>query len=267
MDFSNLSQTLTTNLTDVGLKILGALALWIVGSWLIRLAVKLTERAMANQKIDQTIIGYVGSTMTITLKILLVVGILGFFGIQTTTFAALLAGIGLAIGAAWGGLLANFAAGAFLVILRPFKTGDEISAGGVSGRVVEVGLFATTINTDDNVRTFIGNNKIFSDNIQNYSANAYRRVNCKAQLDHTTDHDAAIKLLQERVSLIPNVLAKPQPVIGIAAFSPMGPVLAVQPFCHQDHFDEVTAETNRVIRETFSEAGFDTPKQHYALKQ
>ena len=115
------------------------------------------------------------------LDIILVVAILGFFGVQTTTFAAVLAAAGIAIGMAWSGLLANFAAGVFLVIFRPFKTGDFVSAGGVTGTIHEIGLFVTTIDAPDNVRNIVGNNKIFGDNIQNYSTNPYRRVELVAQ--------------------------------------------------------------------------------------
>ena len=107
-----------------------------------------------------------------------------------TTFAALLAAIGIAIGAAWGGLLANLAAGAFLVFLKPFKIGDLISAAGVLGTVKEVGLFVTSIDTLDNIRTYIGNNKLFSDNIQNFTANPFRRVDLVAQLNHGTDYNS-----------------------------------------------------------------------------
>jgi small conductance mechanosensitive channel len=266
LSFSRFSVDLIELGKRVGMTILGALALWILGSWLIRIAVRLTERAMNNQKVDKTVVGYVGSTMTITLKILLVVGILGFFGIQTTTFAALIAALGLAIGVAWSGLLANFAAGAFLVILRPFKTGDIISAGGITGTVEEIGLFSTTINTEDGVRTFVGNNKIFSDNIMNYSANPYRQITCTIQLDHTTDHNAAMRLLKERIYKIPNVLPKPEAEIGIARFTPLGPVLVVKPCCDYAHHTQVQYDTNRVIRETFSEAGFQVPKQHNVMK-
>jgi small conductance mechanosensitive channel len=123
----------------------------------------------------------------------LVVAILGYFGVQTTTFAALIAAAGLAIGTAWAGLLANFAAGAFLLVLRPFKVGDFISAAGVMGTVHEIGLFVTTMDSPDNVRTFVGNNKIFSDTIQNYSANAYRRVDLTAQIAGAADPHLAIR--------------------------------------------------------------------------
>jgi small conductance mechanosensitive channel len=95
--------------------------------------------------------------------------ILGYVGIQTTSFAAMLAGAGVALGAAWSGLLGNFAAGAFMLILRPFKVGDFVSIGGQVGTVHELGLFGTTIVTPDNVHTLVGNGKIFGDTIQNFT--------------------------------------------------------------------------------------------------
>ena len=126
--------------------------------------------------------------------------ILGFFGVETTTFAALLAAGGVAIGVAWGGLLANFAAGAFLVFLRPFKPGDFVTAGGVTGTVESIGLFGTTLNTPDNVLTIVGNNKVFSDTIQNFSANPYRRVDLTVTINGAVNHHHAIQLLKERLT-------------------------------------------------------------------
>jgi small conductance mechanosensitive channel len=265
-DIANLSQQLATWGTKFLLMLVGALALWVVGGWVIKLLVNLTSRALRLRNVDQTIISYLASTVTVVLKIALAVTILSVFGIQTTTFAALLAALGLAVGMAWSGLLANFAAGAFLIILRPFKAGDFITAGGVTGTVEEVGLFVTTINTPDNVRTFVGNNKIFSDNMQNFSANPYRRVELTAQLAHTTDPNAAIALLKGRVGQIPNVAAQPAPEVEVLTFTPMGPVLAVRPFTHNDHYWQVYFDTNRVIREAFGEAGYAVPEQHYAVR-
>src|SRR5690242_13419105 len=160
-----------TQLATFGLKILGAIAVWIIGRRLIAFAVGLVQRALRRGPMDETLIGYVGSALSILLDVVLIVAILGFFGVETTTFAALLAGVGLAIGTAWGGVLANLAAGFFLVALRPFRTGDFVSAGGVTGTVAEIGLLATVINTPDNIRTIVGNGKILGDTIQNFSAN------------------------------------------------------------------------------------------------
>ncbi len=153
--------------TVFGVKILAALAFWVIGRWLIHFVVRLVQNALARQKVDPTLLRYVGSIVTVTLNVVLVIGILGYFGIQTTTFAALIAAAGVAIGMAWSGLMSNFAAGAFLVVLRPFKVGDFVTIGGVTGTVSEIGLFATTLDTPDNVLTVVGNNKIFSDTIQN----------------------------------------------------------------------------------------------------
>ncbi|CBJ36956.1 putative small-conductance mechanosensitive channel protein (mscS) [Ralstonia solanacearum CMR15] len=251
--------------TDVGMKILAAIAFWVIGRWLIHLAVRLVQSSLEHQKVDPTVLRYVGSVITVTLNILLVIGILGYFGIQTTTFAALIAAAGVAIGMAWSGLLSNFAAGAFLIVLRPFKVGDFVTAGGVTGTVKEIGLFATALNTPDNVVTLIGNNKIFSDTIQNYTSNPYRRVELKAQLAGNADHRAAIALLKEKVGAIPNVLADPPVDVEILEFNLVGPVLAVRPHTHNDQYWQVYFDTNRTIKEALAEAGFPVPTPSQAL--
>ena len=246
-----------------GLKIIGAIAAWIAGRWLIGVAVNIVSSAMERQKIDPTLTRYMGSVIAVVLNIVLVVGILGYFGIETTSFAALMAAMGIAIGAAWGGLLANFAAGAFLLVLRPFKTGDFVTVGGLTGTVKEIGLFATTLVLPDNVVTFVGNNKVFSDTIQNFSATPFRRVDRTAQLAHSVDADDAIRRLREALVKIPNVVATPAPDVEIIDFNAMGPVLAVRPYTHTDNYWQVYFDTNKLIRETFGAAGYPVPEAHY----
>ena len=158
MDWQHVWDTASAQLTTFGLKAIGAIAVWIVGRWLIGLATRLLLKALDRQRIDPTLQRYIGNIVGVALNIVLVVAILGYFGVETTSFAALVAAMGIAIGAAWAGLLANFAAGAFLIVLRPFKVGDYVKAGGSEGTVTEIGLFATTIVTGDNVVTFVGNN-------------------------------------------------------------------------------------------------------------
>ena len=265
LDNAVLTATLTS-LMHVGLMVVGAIVLLIIGRWLISFAIRLITRALEKQQVDPTLLRYVGNVVSVILNVALVVAILGYFGVETTTFAALLAAAGVAIGMAWSGLLANFAAGAFLIVLRPFKAGDFITAGGVTGTVKEVGLFVTTINTLDNVFTIVGNNKIFADNIQNFSANPYRRVDLVAQLNHVVDHKTAIRLLKERLAKIPNVASAPAPDVEILEFNLAGPVLAVRPYCHTDHYWQVYFDTNRTIRESFGEAQFPVPERHFALR-
>ncbi|VEG00824.1 mechanosensitive ion channel protein MscS [Pseudomonas aeruginosa] len=177
---------------------------------------------------------------------------------MTTSLAALIAAVGLAIGMAWSGLLANLAAGGFIIVLRPFKVGDFICAGGVTGTVKEIGLFTTAINTPDNVLTMVGNNKIFGDNIQNFTHNPFRRVELKAQLSGAADYQAAIALLRQRVAAIPNVLGEPPVDVEILEFNLVGPVLAVRPYCHNDHYWQVYFDTNKVIKDALG-ADFPAP--------
>lgn len=245
--------------SELGIKVLAAVAFWVIGRWLIGQVGHMVQSALGRQKVDATVMRYLGTVINVTLNILLVVGILGYFGIQTTTFAALFAAAGVAIGLAWSGLLANFAGGVFLIILRPIKVGDFVSAGGITGTVKEVGLFSSAIVTPDNVLTLVGNNKIFSDTIQNFSTNPYRRVDLKAQLSGAADHAAAMALLKEKISVIPNVLADPPVDVEILEFNLVGPVLAVRPYCHTDHYWQVYFATNRTILESLSAAGFPAP--------
>jgi small conductance mechanosensitive channel len=262
-----MTQTVITSLTTVGLKLLGAIAIWIIGRWLINFALRLIGGALTKHKLDPTLTRYIHSAIAALLNIVLVVAILGFFGVETTSFAALLAAAGVAIGMAWSGLLANFAGGVFLVILQPFKVRDFVTAGGVTGTVEEIGLFATTINTPDNVKTIVGNGKIFSDTIQNFSANPYRRVELTAQLAHGVDPTAAVALLKPALARIPNVIAEPAPDVEILAFNPMGAVLAVRPYCNNRDYWQVYVDTNRLIRHTFVRAGFPVPEQHYSVRE
>jgi small conductance mechanosensitive channel len=265
MDLNAFTASAIATLSVVVWKVAGALALWLIGRWLVGLALRLLGRALTQQQFDATLSRYLLTGLGVVLNVALIVAILGYFGVETTTFAALVAAGGVAIGVAWGGLLANFAAGAFLVFLRPFKVGDFVSAGGVTGTVDSIGLFGTTINTPDNVMTIIGNNKIFADTIQNFSTNPYRRVDLTATINNAVDHHQAIALLKDRLQRIPNVLAKPAPDVDVLQFTPAGPVLCVRPYCSNDNYWQVYFDTNRMIRESFGEAGFPAPLPAYAV--
>ena len=266
LNWNSILQNTVAILMSVGLKVLGAIGLWIVGRWLIGFSLRVIGRGMTRQKIDPTLIRYFQSAIGALLNIALVVAILGFFGVETTTFAALVAAAGVAIGMAWSGLLSNFAAGVFLVVLQPMKVGDFVTAGGVTGTVKEVGLFVTAFDTPDNVHTIVGNGKILGDTIQNFSYNGYRRVELTAQLAHEVDAQAAIATLKRGMAQIPNVLQDPTPDAEILQFTLAGPVLAVRPYCHTQHYWQVYFDTNRLIRNSFSQAGYPVPEQHYSIR-
>ena len=265
MDVNLLVQSAAATLMAAAWKIAGAFVLWLAGRWLISFATRTLGRALARQEFDLTLSRYLQTGLSVILNIALIVALLGFFGVETTTFAALLAAGGVAIGVAWGGLLSNFAAGAFLVFLRPFKVGDVVTAAGVTGSVEAIGLFGTTINTPDNVLTIVGNGAVFSGTIQNYSANPYRRVDLTATISSTVDHHQAIRLLKDRLARVPNVLSSPAPDVDILQFTPAGPQLCVRPYCSNQHYWQVYFDTNRLIRESFGEAGFPAPMPAYSV--
>jgi small conductance mechanosensitive channel len=259
MDMSALDTFLRTTALDLGIKVLAAIAFWFIGRWLIARVIGLVQAAMHRNHIDATLTRYLGSIISVALNIALVLGILGYFGIQTTSIAAMLAGAGVAIGAAWSGMLGNFAAGAFMMILRPFKVGDFVSVGGITGTVHELGLFGTTIVTPDNVLTLIGNGKIFADTIQNFSALPHRRVERTAQLAGGVDHVDAIARFRAAVAQIPNVMKDPAPDVSLLDINLVGSVIAVRPYCHTDHYWQVYFDTNEAIVRVCREAGWPAP--------
>jgi small conductance mechanosensitive channel len=251
---------LVTNGISLVIKLAASLAIWIIGRRIISILMGVVNKGIVRGgKIDATTSHYITSILSVLLTIGLVLGIFGYLGVQTTSFAALLAGAGLAIGAAWGGLLAHLAAGLFMQIMRPFKVGDYVVAGGIEGTVTEMGMFGTTILTPDNVVTIVGNNKIFSDTIKNFSAQAFRRVDCVAKVANTVDPMEAIARLRPAVARIPNVITNPAPVIDLLEFTAEGPKLCVRPYSSNEHYWQVYFDTNRAIAEAFGTAGYPVP--------
>jgi small conductance mechanosensitive channel len=259
MDMASIQNFLSTTASELAVKVLAAIAFWVVGRWLIGRVIALMQAAMNRNNVDPTLTKYLGSIVAIALNIALVLGILGYFGIQTTSFAAMLAGAGVAIGAAWSGLLGNFAAGAFMLILRPFKVGDFVSVGGVTGTVKELGLFGTTILTPDNVMSLVGNGKIFGDTIQNFSVMPVRRVDRTAQLDGSVDPLDAIARFKAAVAKIPNVATNPAPEVSLLDSNLNGPVIAIRPYCHNDHYWQVYFDTNEMMVRVGDEAAWPAP--------
>jgi small conductance mechanosensitive channel len=246
-----------TILPVVGRVVVAILA-WLIGRRIIAFVVELLKRGFEKNKLDATAANYLASAISVVLTIGLALGIISLFGIETTSFAALLAGAGLAIGAAVSGLLAHFAAGILMLVFRPFKVGDAISAGGVTGAVKEMGLLTTSIDTVDGVRVLVGNNKIFSDNITNYSANPWRTAVVKVEIDGTHDHNQVTALLTAAAKQIANVVSTPAASAAVVDLK-AGPVIAIAANCHNDHFLQVSSDLNRVVKETLAQNGIAAP--------
>lgn len=182
------------------------------------------------------------------LHIALAVVLMGVLEIETASFAAFIAGAGLAIGAAWSGLLSNFAAGAFLVVLRPFKAGDHVSAAGVTGAVTEVGLFTTTLLTQDNVATFTGNSKVLGSILRNYHTTASRRIELVGTAPRMADLPALLATLKEVLAEVPGVLEEPGPEVELLSFDAHTLRLVIRPYAAPDQYWPVLFAATSALR-------------------
>lgn len=230
MDLKPLIDHLGIQLSEYGLKLLAAVAVWIIGRAFIRFGLNLLVARLEKQKVDHTIVGYARNTISVALNIALAVVLMGVLGIETASFAAFIAGAGLAIGAAWSGLLSNFAAGAFLVVLRPFKAGDTVTAAGVTGVVGEVGLFVTAIVGLDNVRNYVGNSKVLGSILRNYDDTKARRIDLIGAAPRTHDVPSLLTRITDTVKATPGVLAEPAPEVQVIAFDATTMKIVVRPF-------------------------------------
>lgn len=252
---------------DLGTKILGAIALWIVGRFLIRAVLRLLNRATKLRKIDETLARYLHSVASVLLNILLVITVLGVFGVQTFTFAGILAAAGIAIGMAWSGLLANLAAGVFMIVLRPFRAGDVVTVAGVSGIVHSIGLFVTSIDTFDNDRTFIGNNKIFGEIIKNHTENPIARLNIAVQLPHGADVNKVIEVLKEKLLSSSHVVSDPPPFIEMVGMTFAGPTLIAHPYVDSKNYPWALAAAQLTVYDEVAKLGYPTPAQTVVLRE
>ena len=267
LSLSPLPAVLAASVLPFLFKLLGALVLWVGGGWLIRLGVRLLRQAMRHSSLDPTMAGYLVNFIAVILRVILVVAILGFFGIPTASFAALLAGAGVAIGAAWSGMLGNFAAGVFLQMFRPFSVGDVICAAGVTGTVEEIGMFMSSILAVDHVRNIVPNSKLFGDTIQNFSSHAYRRVDLTLQLDQGVDVDRAIDVIRGALQGIDHQVDGLAAELVVLEINAWGPKLAVRPYALSSHFLQVRAECTRMLAELIRDGDLPVargPLEHLA---
>ena len=254
MDVQSAIKFFQEYLLPVLVRLLGALIIWNIGRRLIGVGLSFVTKAAQHNKMDPTLIRYMGSILGGLLTVFLSLGIVEFLGIPTTSFAALAAGAGLAIGAAWSGMLANFAAGIFMIVMRPFQVGDFITAGGVTGTVKEIGLFATQIDTEDNIQTLVGNGKIFGDNVQNHTA--YPQRTCKIEFHLRSDSDFAqhMEELTRQMQQIDGAIAGSAET-EFEKFTAWGPVLSAQVDCDHHVFRRVRADMAAAVYRVYGTMG------------
>lgn len=249
-EIPDLNHFLTHYLIPFGTRLVGAFAVWIIGGFFVKGIQRVLVVGLKKRHVDSTLVTYAHNTAGAVFKVLLLLAILGLFGLETTSFSALLAAAGVAIGVAWSGLLSNFAAGIFLILFRPFKVGDYISAAGVNGIVREIGMFATSIDNPENLRIFVGNNKLFSENILNYSANYERIASFRIQLPTSVDPSAAIKTFEAKFKDLDGNEVTPVITGEITEFNLQGTVITMKVHCPNHAHSSVLHQGNEIIYQT-----------------
>ncbi|MCA0199262.1 MAG: mechanosensitive ion channel [Proteobacteria bacterium] len=242
--------------TTYGLRVIGAFITLFIG-WAVANAVhRAIHRAgVRSMRIDPTITMFAASGAKYLIVVFTLISVLGSFGIQTTSFVAVLGAAGLAIGLALQGTLSHVASGLLLVFFRPFRVGDAIEAGGVTGTVRSITLFVTEIDTADNVHVVVPNGLIWSGMMKNFTRNATRRVEIKLLLSYVDDATLALKIVHEIVARDERVLESPPPQIGLASFADTGITILVQVWTAIANVQSVQFDLNRAVKDAFDKKG------------
>ena len=232
-------------------KIIGAVLVYIIGSFIIRRLANMVSTVMNRKNYDKSLQGFLISLMKVMLNILLILSIASMIGIDITSFAALLAGAGLAIGAALNGSLGNLAGGVMILIFKPFKVGDIIEAQGVTGSVTEQGVFATTILTGDNKTIIIPNGPLSTGVITNYNTHGNLRVDLNIAIALDQDIDIARTVATAAMLSHPKVLKTPAPEVSVLKIADGMCTLAIRPYTVQADYWEVYFGVQELVKKAF----------------
>ncbi|MBS1912366.1 MAG: mechanosensitive ion channel family protein [Bacteroidetes bacterium] len=238
----------------LGWKALSAALVLLIGLIVIRIVMSILRSALKRTVSDVTVRIYSENATRIVLWVVLLVMILGVFGIETTALAALLGAAGLAIGLALQGSLSNFAAGFMLLIFRPFKAGDVVEVAGVSGKVIEIDIFSTIIDTPENIRTFVPNGAIFNGVIRNRSANEYVRTELRVSVETGSDMQRVLQIVRRTLESNDLVAATPRPDVHIVDDPGAGITVAMRPYVRLEYMDAMKTAVAAAVREALRAA-------------
>jgi len=242
-----------------GLKIIGAIVIFIIGKWLSGVLSRAVGKAMNRAKAEQVLVKFVVNLAYAALLAFVVLAALAQLGIQTTSFIAIIGAAGLAIGLALQGSLSNFAAGVMLIIFRPFKVGDYIEAAGTAGSVEEIMIFSTKLKSPDNKQLYVPNGSIISGTITNYSAREQRRVDLVFGCGYGDDIKKTKALLEAIVKENALVLDEPAPTIGVLELGDSSVNFAVRPWVATSDYWDVHFQITEEVKQRFDEAGISIP--------
>ncbi|RMB56490.1 mechanosensitive ion channel family protein [Dokdonia sinensis] len=256
-------ENISEYVTLYGMRIVGAILTWIIGSWIIKKVSKFMRAKMiANKRIDDTMTGFLVSLITSALKIMLIIAILGNLGLDTTQFAAILAAAGLAIGLALQGSLSNFAGGVLILFFKPFKVGDLIEAQGEIGTVTNIQIFKTRITTPDNKEIIIPNGSLSNGNIANYTQLGRLRVDLTIGVSYDADIKQTKEVLLGAMTSQEKVLSDPAPFVGVGELADSSVNFEVRPWAKPEDYWDVYFQTIENCKLALDAAGIEIPYPH-----
>lgn len=236
-----------------------AVAIFIVGRLVVKVLVNLTGRLLRRSKMDEMLVNFVSTIAHALLMLFVIIAALGQLGVDTTSLIALIGAAGLAIGLSLQDSLKNFAAGVMLIIFRPFKTGDFVEAGGVSGIVEKITIFTSIFRTGDNREIIIPNGKIYADNIINYSARDTRRVDMVFGIGYGDDLLKAKQILCDILDQDERILKDPAPVVSVAELADSSVNFNVRPWVRTADYWAVLWDTTEKVKLEFDRQGISIP--------
>jgi len=252
-------QTVTNITSTWGLRVLGAIAVLIIGRFVAGLLRRTTRRALERSKVDASLVPFFASAVYYLAIAVVVIAVLQLFGIETTSLIAVLGAAGLAIGLAMQGTLSNVSSGVMLLIFRPFRLGDYVEAAGVAGSVAEIGLFSTALNTPDNVRITVPNSAIYGQTIKNYSINDTRRNDLVVGVSYGDSIPQAIEIIRKVLVADERVLPEPAPVVAVGELGDSSVNLVVRPWCRKEDYWNLRFELFRKLKEELESGGCSIP--------
>ncbi len=259
-DIQNLLEQVYTVLVSYGLNVVGALAIIIIGFMAAGWARRALERALSRSgRVDVTLVRFFGSLLRYAIIAFVIIAALQQFGVQATSLVAVFGAAGLAIGLALQGTLSNVAAGVMLLMFRPFKIGDFISAGGQTGTVKEIGLFTTEMATGDNVKIIVPNGHIWGSAIQNFSANSTRRVDLMMGIDYGDNIDTAMATINRVIGEEPRALKDPESVVAVAELADSSVNIVVRVWVNAADYWGVRWDITKKLKEQLEADGISIP--------
>ena len=259
MDISNLTATIYSLLTVYGLKVVAAIAIFIIGRWVAKAVRNLISRLMAKSDVDETLNKFITSLSYVALLAFVIIAALNQLGVQTASFVAIIGAAGLAVGLALQGSLSNFAAGVLMIIFRPIAVGDYIEGAGVAGTVEEIQIFTTQLATPDNKTIFVPNAKLMGDNIVNYTAKGTRRVDFTFGIGYVDDIDKARQVIGQIIAADERIMKDPAPDVMVSELADSSVNFAVRVWTSAGDYWNVYFDTLEKVKKQFDAEGISIP--------